>query len=157
MTVSFPVTPNIIYAYKVVLVKHIMRSPTEEGTLVTGSYIPPTCQRPAYRTLCCTSVHYVGNVTSFTRLVSLSKTLYHTCFIRRQGCKWWCCWLKLTVAVIFYVKRIIYSFFYMITILFYSIIYSMTNTFDFLVWLSKPYTFLYSSCDSIKLSHDGKA
>ena len=40
----------------------------------------------------------------------LSKALYHTCFIRGQGCKWWSRCLKLTSSVISNVKPNIYIY-----------------------------------------------
>ena len=58
--------------------------------------------------------HIFGNkyVAGFeSRLVLLSKTLYHTCFICGQRCKWWSRRPKLTSSVISHVKPIIYIFY----------------------------------------------
>ena len=44
------------------------------------------------------------------RFVPLSKTLYHTCFSRRQRWKWWSRLPKLTSRVIWDIKFIIYFF-----------------------------------------------
>ena len=68
-------------------------------------------QRPGYRTSRCVCTHYAGNVGSFSRLVTLSKTPYHTCSIRGQGCKWWSRRAKLTSSVIPDVKFIFFFFF----------------------------------------------
>ena len=69
-------------------------------------------QRAAYRTIRCACMHYASKVGSFPRLASLSKTLYHTCFIREQGYKWWSYRLKLTPSVILDAKPIIYILHY---------------------------------------------
>ena len=50
--------------------------------------------------------HYVAGFES--RLVLLSKALYHTCFICGQRCKWWSRRPKLTSSVISDVKPITY-------------------------------------------------
>ena len=44
------------------------------------------------------------------RLAPISRVLYHTCFIREQVCRWWSCWLKLTLLVISDVRPILYIF-----------------------------------------------
>ena len=43
-----------------------------------------------------------------SRLVLLSKALYHACFIWEQRCKWWSCLPKVTSWVITDVKSMIY-------------------------------------------------
>ena len=53
--------------------------------------------------LCCV-------VGLYPRLVPLSKALYHTCFIRGQGCEWWSRRRKLPSSVISDVKPIIYIY-----------------------------------------------
>ena len=55
----------------------------------------------------CACMHFAGNASSFPRFVSLSKTRYHTCFIRGEGCKWWSPRPKLTSFVISDLKPII--------------------------------------------------
>ena len=53
-------------------------------------------------------IHYTGNVGSSPRLVSVNTALYHTCFIRGQGCNWRSQRPNLTSSVISDVKPIIY-------------------------------------------------
>ena len=65
---------------------------------------PLICQMLAIASLC--GNHYVAGFES--RLVLLSKALYHTCFICGQRCKWWSRRPKLTLSVISDVKPIIY-------------------------------------------------
>ena len=52
--------------------------------------------------------HYVAGFEP--RLVSLSKALYHICFICGQGCKWWSHRPKVTLPVIWDVKPIIHMY-----------------------------------------------
>ena len=53
-----------------------------------------------------------GNSGFVSRLVLLSKALYHACFICGQRYKWWSRWPKLTSLVISDVKPIIYIYIY---------------------------------------------
>ena len=56
-------------------------------------------------------VHYImWTMWVRIRRVPLSKALYHTCFIRKQGSNWWCYRPKLTWSVILDIKPVVYIF-----------------------------------------------
>ena len=76
--------------------------------------------------------HYVAGFES--RLVLLSKALYHTCFICGQRCKCWSRRPKLTSSVISDVKPIIYILSHLDLVNLLALNSAELPTFESVVW-----------------------